>query len=157
MHALCAVIYGNKEVDIQRIKDCKKIIKEQTSIFSAFRANTFLALAAMLSLEEDPVGRMEDIRDTYSVFKENKFWGSDFLALSSFLIKGVGHEGKKRLVQKAQRNAYRHCHEYIDRDRDCPRCRNCRILREQLIAYMPAPPCVAGEFLPLLSPVAICR
>ncbi|MDL2237813.1 DUF4003 domain-containing protein [Christensenellaceae bacterium OttesenSCG-928-K19] len=102
MHALCAIIYGSKKVDVKKIKDCKKIIRKQTSIFSSFRSNTFLALATMLSLEEDPAARMEDILDTYTVFKKNKFWGSDFLALSSFLIKEVGHREKEQLVEKAR-------------------------------------------------------
>ena len=102
MYALCAIVCGNKKVNIQRIKDCKKIIKEQTSVFSTFRSHTFLVLATMLSLEDDPQSRMADILDTYSVFKKNKFWGSDFLALSSFLIRETDHERKQWLVEKSR-------------------------------------------------------
>ncbi len=102
MHCLCALLYGNKKADVQKIRDCKKLIKSETSLFSFFRGNAFLAMATMLALEDDPGGRFAQVKQTYSILKAKKFWGSDFLALAAFLIREADARKEEELIDKAR-------------------------------------------------------
>ena len=99
---LCAVIIGLRPIDVEKIKECKQIIKKKTSLFSSFRSTSFLALATLLSLEDDPESKMDDIINTYSIFKENKFKDSDYLAISAFMIKDTDRSEKEKWIQKAR-------------------------------------------------------
>jgi hypothetical protein len=102
MLALCAIIIGDRPADAQRIKECQEIIKKRTSLFSSFRATSFLALAALLSSADDPSSKMDDVLDTYSIFKQYGFKPSDYLAISAFMIKGEDRLEKERRIAKAQ-------------------------------------------------------
>jgi hypothetical protein len=84
MHCLCALIYGKKTVDVAKIKESKQIIKQNTAAFSSFKANAFLAMATMLSLEDDPETIFKKIIELYTLLKKKGFWGSDYLALTAF-------------------------------------------------------------------------
>ncbi|MCF0142790.1 MAG: DUF4003 family protein, partial [Parasporobacterium sp.] len=49
----------NLGVDTDRIKECRKLLKEKTGVFSAFRGNITLPLATMLALDEVPENKMD--------------------------------------------------------------------------------------------------
>jgi hypothetical protein len=101
LHVICAIIVGERQIDIQKIKDCQKIIKNKTSLFSSFRSTSFLALATLLSLEDDPEKKMDSVIETYSILKEYKFKDSDYLALSAFLIQDADRGQKEKWIAKA--------------------------------------------------------
>lgn len=56
IYPACSLIYTNKglQADVEKLKYCCDIIKNNTGVFSCFRGIAKLALAANLSIEENP-------------------------------------------------------------------------------------------------------
>ena len=102
IHPVCAnlfCVYG-KAADTEQLKACKKIIEDQTGIFSNFRGNIRPALASMLALSDQPEERMSQALEYYKLLKE-EFWGSEYLALVSFLLTNLAD--KSQVEEKASR------------------------------------------------------
>lgn len=87
MHLLCGEIYTEKEkkIEVERIRECKNIIKENVGIFSNFRSHSNIAFAAILSLEENPSEIFQRILKVYRLLK-NEFFSSEYLALTALTI-----------------------------------------------------------------------
>ena len=76
----------NRKADVDKIKKCKKIIKNKTSMLSNFRGNIFFTTATVLSLNDNPEKLMDDINDVYKMLKDKGFDGSEFLGLAAIII-----------------------------------------------------------------------
>ncbi|MBR5109645.1 MAG: DUF4003 domain-containing protein [Clostridia bacterium] len=102
IHPVCANLFcvQGKAADPEQLKACKKIIEGQTGIFSNFRGNIRPALASMLALSEHPEERMSQALDYYQMLKQ-EFWGSEYLALVSFLLTGLAD--RNQVEEKAAR------------------------------------------------------
>lgn len=73
--------------DADKLLYCRDLIKQNTGIFSSFRGNIRTPLACMLSMEDDPAGKFDRALNIYKQLKEH-FFGSDYLALSAFMLTG---------------------------------------------------------------------
>ena len=88
LHTVCANIFCacGRQADTGRLKECRRVIREHTGLFSAFRGRKVRSiLAAMLSLGEKPEERMALANDYYRMLKR-RFRGSEYLVLSSILL-----------------------------------------------------------------------
>lgn len=87
LHPLCACLYTEQgaEIDAEKIKWSKKIIKNNTRPFSTFRGITLLVLATMLSLKEDPEDKFQEVLNAYESLKK-EFRSSQYLPLSAFVM-----------------------------------------------------------------------
>ena len=85
---LAALIYSleGKKIDTAAIKDAYSIIKSEVGIFSQFRGNLSIYLAAALSLSEQPKQLFEDTLVIYDQLKREGFWAGDYLAASAYEI-----------------------------------------------------------------------
>ena len=85
---LAALIYTmeGKTLDPQGIKEARDLIKEQTGIFSTFRGNLSIYIAAALSLTQDPKRTLEDVLYVHSLLKGQRFWSSDYLVAAAYEI-----------------------------------------------------------------------
>ncbi|WP_179218646.1 DUF4003 family protein [Saccharibacillus sp. O23] len=61
-------------------------IKQSASAFSSFRGLLSVALSAVLSLREDPEGRLNETMDIYEQMRDLKFKSSDYLVFAAFEI-----------------------------------------------------------------------
>ncbi|MCF0229198.1 MAG: DUF4003 family protein [Parasporobacterium sp.] len=75
----------NLAVDTDRIKDCRKLLKEKTGVFSAFRGNVTMPLVCMLALDKDPENKMDRAAAIYKELRE-EFPASESLALAAMLL-----------------------------------------------------------------------
>jgi len=76
--------------DCDKIQFCHNLIKENTGIFSSFRGNMVLSLAALLSLSPDPRKLLDDTLNVYSMMKYEKFRSSDHLVIAAYEIAAQG-------------------------------------------------------------------
>jgi len=85
---LAALLYAleDKKIDCDAIKESHSVIKEKTGVFSMFRGNMSLFIAAMLSLDNSCRQRLADVTDVYDRLKAAKFGASDYLAVAAYLI-----------------------------------------------------------------------
>lgn len=123
LYPLCAAIYAEKglEIDVQKIKMSKEIIKNNTGIFSSFKGIPFLALSVILSLEENKERKFDEVLKIYDMLKK-EFHASEYLPLSAFIISNMINESEyDRVIQKSK-NIYvkmKNEHPFLTSSEDC--------------------------------------
>ncbi|MBQ8953185.1 MAG: DUF4003 family protein [Clostridia bacterium] len=95
IYPVCANIFCARGLtaDRERLEACKALIKEKTGIFSNFPGVVRPPVACMLALRENPSAMMEETLTCYELLKE-RFWGSSYLALVSFLLADMTEPGE---------------------------------------------------------------
>ena len=85
---LAALLYtlDDKKVNCEAIQECHNIIKNNTGIFSTFRGNMSLCIAAMMSLRENRDQMFSNTMRVYNLLKTAKFHASDYLTVAAYLI-----------------------------------------------------------------------
>lgn len=91
--------------DVEKIKDCKKLVKQSVGIFSSFRGNLMFPLACMLSLDPEPERKWERALDSYAALKQH-FWGSEYLALAAVAMGEAENNGEMESVAQRGRALY---------------------------------------------------
>ena len=83
-----SVIYtgAGRVADIERIKECKKILKKNLSMFSEFRGNMEVPVLCKMALAQDPEKYLTELIGIYNKLSKGKIFGSDYLALTAFAI-----------------------------------------------------------------------
>ena len=69
----------------EELKQSRKIVEENTGLFSNFRGNIRPVLAATLALSPDPQSQMQLSKDYYQILKQ-QFLASEYLALAAFVL-----------------------------------------------------------------------
>ncbi|MBR3108625.1 MAG: DUF4003 family protein [Clostridia bacterium] len=88
LHTVCANIFCacGKTADSEHLKECRKMIKQNTRFLSKFRSGKVRAvLASMLSLEERPEDRMALANEYFHLLKK-QFKKTEYLVLTAFLL-----------------------------------------------------------------------
>ena len=102
---LAAMIYAlnNQEIDCRAIQNSHDLIKDNTGVFSTFRGNMAMGIAAMLSLEENAKDMFASAVAVYEMMKDSKFRASDFLAVAAYEIASLGEKNDyQRIVARAR-------------------------------------------------------
>lgn len=123
MFPVCASIYTERglEMNPDKIKLCKEIIKDNTGIFSIFKGIPFMALVTLLSLEEDPENKFSDVLKIYDILR-NEFRSSPYLPLSAFVISYISEsDDYVRVTQKAKDiyKMMKNEHPFLTSSEDC--------------------------------------
>jgi len=105
---MAALLYAREglPVDCDNIQHCHKLIKESTGVFSTFRGNMVLSLAALLSLSPDPKGLLEDTLKVYSMMKDEKFHASDHLVIAAYEVAAQGDHMRYNEIVVRSRKFY---------------------------------------------------
>ena len=102
---LAALLYTlqNKTIDCAALKESHALIKDRVGVFSMFRGNMSIFIAAMLSLDDGCKLRLADVTEVYDILKAAKFGASDYLAVAAYLIVAdTGRENYKITVSRAK-------------------------------------------------------
>ncbi|MBR3307511.1 MAG: DUF4003 family protein [Lachnospiraceae bacterium] len=88
MNIVAASIYTNAgmKADIQKMKDCKRILKEKQSIFSDLRGTVELALLAKMAVSSVPENYLDEVINVYGKIKKGKIFTTDYMVLSAMII-----------------------------------------------------------------------
>ncbi len=87
---VCACTFTEKGVIIneERLKQCQKLLKENTSVFSDFRSYAELPMITMLAADADPAKRLSNTLAIYDIIKRY-FRGGSYTALISAMVSGM--------------------------------------------------------------------
>ena len=96
----------NLEADVEKMKECKKLLKEKTGALSNFRGNVMLPAMSMLALDEDPEARMERANVIYKKLKE-EFKPSEFMTLDAMILAGMVSEDEADEYVKRGKTLYK--------------------------------------------------
>lgn len=85
---LGALLYAmeNRAVDTDAINRCRKIIKDNTGVFSQFKDLTNFTVSVMLSLHSEPEGSFKGILNVYNSMKAEGFHATHYLVLAATAI-----------------------------------------------------------------------
>ena len=81
---------ADKEADIEKMRECRKILRKKTNIFSKLRATVELALLSSMALSEDPEKYINDVTEVYEKFSKLKLVDNTYMVLASMLICDTG-------------------------------------------------------------------
>lgn len=91
--------------DSDKLEQCKKLLKENVSVFSNFRGNVELPLVCLLAVAECPEEKLKKTKEYYEVLKQ-EFFGSEYLVLAAAVLADmVSGEQVVRMAEKS-RNIY---------------------------------------------------
>ena len=77
---------AGKEVDIEKIKESKRILSKRKGIFSAFRDVAELVVTSRMALESDPEGYLSDLIEVYDILTRGKVLEDSYLVLAAMII-----------------------------------------------------------------------
>lgn len=105
---LAALLYAQagKSVDCDAIRQCHVMIKQNTGVFSTFRGNMALCIAALLSLSSNPQEVFSKTLKVYDLLKSEKFRASDYLAVAAYQIAAQSDTSDYRKVVARTRSFY---------------------------------------------------
>lgn len=85
--SVCASVLMNsdKKTESEKLKNCKDMLKQQTSVFSDFRGNVEMSVVCMMAIADNPAEKLEKSLKYYSTLKE-KFTGSEYLVLAAAIL-----------------------------------------------------------------------
>ena len=88
MPPVCANLFcaAGQMPDQDRLRACRDLINRNTGIFSSFRGEIRVPLSCLLSMEDRPEEKFEQVQQVYQMLRE-QFFASDYLALAAFLIR----------------------------------------------------------------------
>jgi len=75
-----------KNIDVEAIKECHGMMKDEVGAFSTFRGNMAVYIAASLSLSGRPRLLLEESLEIYELLKQEGFWASDYLVVTAYEI-----------------------------------------------------------------------
>ncbi|MCF0120430.1 MAG: DUF4003 family protein [Oscillospiraceae bacterium] len=96
----------NLKVDTDRIKECRKLLKEKTGVFSAFRGNVTLPLASLLAQSADPENKMDRAAALYAKLRE-AFSASESLSLAAMLLTDMVSDAEAETYIKRAKDIYK--------------------------------------------------
>lgn len=87
LYPVCAAVFTDrhKRADVERLRECRKLLKAQTGVFSNFRSTAKLTMVAMMAVDSDPEGKLGRALQVHEALKEY-FFGSQYLPVASMLI-----------------------------------------------------------------------
>ena len=85
---LGAMLYVNagREIDADRIKECKRILKGKTGFLSNFRGTLESVVLVKMSLADDPAAFIDDVMAAYERLKAGRLLPGEMCAMASMTI-----------------------------------------------------------------------
>lgn len=95
----------NRGVNVERMEQCKELLRQQTGLFSNFRGNIRLAAISLLALDENPEERLKNTLSVYEKLKK-EFFSSTYLPVASLMITGIAKPEEYDNIIKRTRHIY---------------------------------------------------
>lgn len=88
--------------DATKLEECKKLLKENTGVFSNFRGNVEVPMVVQLAVADVPADKLQKTLKVYEILKQ-EFCGSEYLVLAAAVLADiVSEEQALKMAQKAR-------------------------------------------------------
>ncbi len=74
------------EADTDKMKECEKILKKKTGVFSAFRNTDSLLMLSRMALSDDPEKYLDTIVELYNKIRKGKVFDDGYMILAAVLL-----------------------------------------------------------------------
>ena len=85
---LAAMLYVNagREVDVARLRECKRILKDKVGLFSNFRGHMQYLVQVKMALSDDPAAYLDGVLDIYQRLKAGRVLPGEMVAMAATTI-----------------------------------------------------------------------
>ncbi|MBP5363366.1 MAG: DUF4003 family protein [Ruminococcus sp.] len=91
----------DKEADVEKMAECRKILSKHTGVFSEYRDTVKLALLSEMSLSEDPEKYIDDVKDIYKKLNKGNLTDNSNMVLAAMLICDLGRQDSTdKIIEK---------------------------------------------------------
>ncbi|MBQ7829042.1 MAG: DUF4003 domain-containing protein [Clostridia bacterium] len=106
-YPVCAAIIteNGEAADVERLKECRAILKSKTGMFSNFRGAAVSSIITMLSLDCDPEGRLDRALAFHKELREH-FYSSEYLPVAAMMLSDAVDPEKYSEVSLRARKIY---------------------------------------------------
>ena len=103
LYPLCANIFCARgaAADEEKLRACRQMLKEKTSVFSNFLGNAQLPLLCLMASDSDPEGKLDRALGIYALLKAH-FWTSEYLTLPAVLLADLPQEGMEEKIARGR-------------------------------------------------------
>ncbi len=116
----CAGIYlaAGKEPDMDRVRECKKLLKSKAGLFSNFRGSDELLVRCKMALAPDPERYFESVEEAYQRIKS--FFSGEQTVLAAMILAEQG--GSEALAEKTKQiyKGMKDAHPWLTSENDLP-------------------------------------
>lgn len=119
LYPVCANLFLSRNVQAneEKLRQCREMIKMHTGVFSNFRGMIRLPLECLLSMEEKPEEKLQQMLALYDMLKK-EFFTSQFLPLAAFLLTGLEHPEEKVIRGKGLYQKMKKEHPFLTSSED---------------------------------------
>lgn len=123
IYPVCAEIFTEKRQKAQeeKLNDCRRILKENTGVFSNFRGITKAVMISMMAVDSNPEEKLRRSLSVYALLKEY-FFTSQYLPVASMAISSMAPESRYEKLSARTRKIYeamRSEHPFLTNSQDC--------------------------------------
>ena len=88
VQGVCALMWSayQKEIDVEKIRQCKKALKDEAEVFCYLEDNAFVAAAAMLALSDNPPYMLKKLKKLYKMMMAEGFKPTGQLLLTALIL-----------------------------------------------------------------------
>lgn len=85
---LAAMLYVNagREVDVARLRECKRILKDKVGLLSNFRGHMQYLVQVKMALSDDPAAYLDGVLDIYQRLKAGRVLPGEMVAMAATTI-----------------------------------------------------------------------
>ncbi|MCR5214208.1 MAG: DUF4003 domain-containing protein [Eubacterium sp.] len=98
-----SLVYTNvdKEVDVEELKACKKMIEKTTGVFSGFQSTSMPVIASKMAISNNPQQYIQDLKKVYDIISKGMWSDNGYLiqAASSIIEAGRVFETEELAVR----------------------------------------------------------
>ena len=84
----------NKEADIDSMKNCLKVLKKNTGVFSTLRSTERLFIVSKMALADDPEKYLKNVKDLYDKIKKGHICKDSYMVVAAVNIIDAGDHSK---------------------------------------------------------------
>lgn len=116
----CAGLYlaAGKKPDLERLRECKKLLKSKAGLFSNFRGMDELLVRCKMALAEDPALYFENLEREYQRLKT--FFSGEQTVLAAMVLAEQGDNGELAEKTKQIYKEMKEAHPFLTSENDLP-------------------------------------
>ena len=91
---------ADQEADVEKLTECRSILKKHTGFFSEFRDTIKIILLSEMALSDDAGQYVEDVKTVYSRLRKGHFKKNSHMILAAMLLCDLGRQSDADAVVK---------------------------------------------------------
>nr|MCR4938464.1 DUF4003 domain-containing protein [Lachnospiraceae bacterium] len=109
MNIAAALVFSGaeKSVDIEKLKECKNILKKNTGALSSFQSSSEAVIVSKMALADNPEQYIKDVKAIYDTLNKNSIIDNSYLIQGAICIYEAGRMNEVEHIAEKYRELYK--------------------------------------------------